>query len=165
MSTPKERLANQVSKRLSQAYWPNPEKNESARRAAGDAEVGKLSMEELRVFFKYVDCGPTYCMVKEYLVQQGFNVDGLEKARHDNIDTYIITDGCKLRQKGNGKTYHLFVVYFKSHSRPPCYVLAEDSVGAVSQATCEQNTPFDKREYLSVIEVPFRIRGWGQTEF
>ena len=41
------------------------------------------------------------------------------------------------------------------------FVLAQDSDGAVSQATCGR----DVRSALSVEQVPFRIRGWGTNDF
>lgn len=53
----------ELSRRLSLAYWPRPELNESADRARGDAEVDKMSIGELAQYFSEVQIGPTYCMV------------------------------------------------------------------------------------------------------
>lgn len=63
--TPEQRRAYVLHKRLSLAYWPKPELNESANRVKGDAAVDRLSIEQLALFFRYIDAGPTYCMVKQ----------------------------------------------------------------------------------------------------
>lgn len=54
----------EITRRLSDAYCPNPAKNESAHRDAGNAAVDALTIGELAKFFTECKAGPTYCMVK-----------------------------------------------------------------------------------------------------
>lgn len=59
----------EISRKLSAAYWPNPELNESARREDGDKVVDSLTISELSEFYKEVQTGPTYCMVTRRLAE------------------------------------------------------------------------------------------------
>lgn len=56
-----------LERRISLAYWPRPVMNESADREAGNSYVDTLSLGELREFFERVNCGPTYCLVKDHV--------------------------------------------------------------------------------------------------
>lgn len=54
---------------ISRAYWPNPALNESAIRADGNAVVDSMTLSELVEFFKEHEAGPTYCLVKERMLE------------------------------------------------------------------------------------------------
>lgn len=62
-------MTDKITKRLSLAYWPNPEKNESASKS-GDAAVDKLTIAELVQFYSECRVGPTYCMVTQRVREQ-----------------------------------------------------------------------------------------------
>jgi hypothetical protein len=63
----KAKSGKTIARKLSRAYWPRPELNESADREAGDRTVDGLTLGQLEAFFKHCTTGPTHVMVKRHL--------------------------------------------------------------------------------------------------
>jgi hypothetical protein len=53
----------EITRKLSNAFWPRPELNESADKTAGNKMVDSMTLSELDQFFEECQTGPTYCMV------------------------------------------------------------------------------------------------------
>jgi hypothetical protein len=61
--------ASERYQQISRSYWPNPRKNESADRELGNWVVDSMTLGELVNFFGIADAGPTYCLVKERVLE------------------------------------------------------------------------------------------------
>ncbi len=72
--------ADNILSKLSKGYWPN-KGNESARIEAGNAVVDSLSVGELAVFFKNINSGPTYVLVRRHCETYPFSFDLSDKSK------------------------------------------------------------------------------------
>ena len=70
-------MSARLARRLSAAFWPNPG-NESANRAAGNALIDRLRVEQVAALLDWYGGpekggrGPTFCLLQDRLARLGW---------------------------------------------------------------------------------------------